>query len=154
LRRLDVGECATLVGGEGIGTRKLDQEQIILHEVGAECRLRQRPRAHLAHEVMVDVTLPVGCCGRLQSVEDIHRSALALISCVEEGAFECDRSQEEVLADRLSRRPDAIEFRAQEGNEVAEIGIVVQSDPFGMHEVRRQRRRCSVTPSASKARRK
>ena len=36
LRRLHVGERAALVGGERIGAGELDQEQVVLHEIGAE----------------------------------------------------------------------------------------------------------------------
>ena len=38
-----VGERTALVGGERIGAGELDQEQVVLHEVRAERRVRRRP---------------------------------------------------------------------------------------------------------------
>ncbi len=76
LRRFHVRQRAALVGRERISAGELDQEQIVLHEIGSERRLRQRASAHLADEVVVDVALPVVCCGCFQPVEDVHRSTL------------------------------------------------------------------------------
>lgn len=79
LRCTHVDERAALVGRERMGAGELDQEQVVLHKVGAERGLRQGARPHLAHEVVVDVALPVGSGRRLQPVEDVHRIRPSLI---------------------------------------------------------------------------
>ena len=69
-----VGERAALVGGERIGARKLDQEQIILHQIHAKRRFRQSAIAQLPDEVVIDIAGPFVSGGSLEAIEDVHVS--------------------------------------------------------------------------------
>ena len=62
-----------------------------------------------------------------------------LIGGFEEGELERDGSTEKVTAQIDVRGADPVQFRAQKIDEAAEIQIVVQSDPLGIHEVVWQR---------------
>src|SRR5690606_4118619 len=55
---------------------ELDQEQLVLHQVVAEGRLRQAAVAQAADERVVDVIVPVGGNGGLEAFEQRHRRAL------------------------------------------------------------------------------
>ena len=53
----------------------------------------------------------------------------------EEGEFEGDSPTEEVAAQIGLRGAHAVQLRAQKIDEAAEIRIVVQPDPLGVHEI-------------------
>jgi len=64
----------------------------------------------------------------------------------EEGDLERDSSTEEVAAQIHVPGADPVQLRAQKIDEAAEIPIVVQSDPLGVHEVVWQRLRRARGP--------
>ena len=72
LRRTNVCRATAFVGGQRPGAGELDQEQVILHKVGPERFLAQRALAHLTHEVMVYVAVPLWRGSCLEALEDIH----------------------------------------------------------------------------------
>ena len=94
------------------GTGELDQEQIILHQIGLECGLRQCAVSHLAHEVMIDRAVPVGLRGSFQTIKNIHGSGIPLIGRIKEGQFQFDRAKEEITGDIGFGRANAIQFCA------------------------------------------
>src|SRR5215472_3817650 len=64
----------------------------------------------------------------------------------EEGEFKADSPTAEVAAQVCVRGADAVQLRAQEIDEGAKIGIVVQRNPLGVHEIGWQRLRRAGGP--------
>ena len=74
------------------------------------------------------------------------RSGPIPIGGFEEGEFKADSPTGEVAAQVCLRGADAVQLRAQEIDEAAKIGIVVQRDPLGVYEIGRQRLRRAGGP--------
>ena len=74
------------------------------------------------------------------------RSGPIPIGGFEEGEFKAGSPTGEVAVQVCLRGADAVQLGAQEIDEAAKIGIVVQRDPLGVHEIGRQRLRRAGGP--------
>src|SRR5690606_13699758 len=88
LRGADASDRPALVGRQRPGAGELDEEQVILNEVGAESCFRQRAFAELPHEGMADIAFPFASGRLLEAIEDIHGSFSRVKGRVEEGQFQ------------------------------------------------------------------
>ncbi|MNE26042.1 hypothetical protein D3C80_1193930 [compost metagenome] len=71
----NVSRQAAFVGGQRPGAGELDQEQVVLHQVSPKRRLAQRAFAHLPHEIVIDIAIPLAGAGGFEAIENIHAHA-------------------------------------------------------------------------------